>query len=179
MPKALAPATEHIIDQWMLPFNTGEMAPLWDVVHPRCTNYPVLKGQQLLPGEGPEVFERVVSMLRTGFPNDLKFSKDGVEEVTLEDIEYILQCFKTPPFDEVCPDDIEETITAFLTEAGKKVLLKATLAGTNEGAFLGQITNRHTIDRQLHLLVIDENGLIAGHGGCRNDLERARRLGLS
>ena len=179
MPKPLDPAAAQIIEDWMLPFNTGDMALLWNVVHPKCTNYPVLKVQQFIPGEGPEVFERVVSMLRTGFPNDLKFSKDEVVEVTSEDTEYILESFKSPPFEDVCPDDIEETVTAFLNEAGKKVFLKATLSGTNEGPFQGQVTNKYTNDRQLHLLVINDDGMITGHGGCRNDLDRAQHLGLT
>lgn len=184
MPRELDEAKLRIVEGWMQPFNDGNLAPLKELVHDKCTNYPVLVGQLLIQGGGHEVFEKVIVMLRKGFPNDLLFKMDKVVEVTPKDREYLLECFHTPPFAEVCPDDIGETIDDFFAEAGTKILLKATLSGTNEGPFQGHTTNNYTSDQQLHLLVIrkdqdDQRLKIFGHGGCRNDKLRARNLELA
>lgn len=185
MPKELNQAMKQIIEGWMQPFNDGNLSPFTELVHETCTNYAVLEGQlHAIDGGGSQAFKGVVLMLREAFPNDLKFQMDEVVEVTFKDREDILECFHTFPFDEVCPDDIGETVDDFFKKPGTHILLKATLSGTNEGPFQGYISGNYTSDHQLHLLVIREDQddnqrlKIVAHGGCRNDKLRARNLGL-
>jgi len=178
MPEPLSLRVKESIEGWISYFNTGDEASLRRVVHAECENYPISERQILVPGKGPAVFMGVALMLRKGFP-DLKLRKDEAVALTLKDREGLLEKFTRPPFADVCPGNIGEIVDIFLKKAGTKVFLGTTLSGTNTGQFQGQITNKFTSDRQIHLLVVDKEGMITSHGGCRNDLERAQKLGLT
>jgi predicted ester cyclase len=75
------------------------------------------------------------------------------------------------------PDLAYEIDDAF--EGGDRVALRCTARGTHTGEFLGQSpTGRSFVVQQIHLFRV-EDGRIAEHWACRDDLGMVHQLGFA